>query len=64
MNINHVVETEQGTVKFQGTVTGPELAFIVETGINTLIELGAIPFASKKGKNPADYHMEIGETAQ
>lgn len=48
MNIKHVVEKEDGSVVFQGSLTGPELAFVIETGLNVLIAENAIPFLMEK----------------
>lgn len=48
MKIKHVVETDKGELVFQGNISGPELAFIVEVGINTLAQNGALPFLTDK----------------
>ena len=64
MRINQVVETEDGAVTFQGNLTGPELAFVLEVGINVLVQRGAIPFASTKSTNIEDIHMEGVDTVQ
>lgn len=50
MDVNHVVETPQGDLKFQGTLSGQELAFVVEVGLNYLMKEGAIPFVSKEDR--------------
>lgn len=42
MKINHVVELEDGTAKFEGTLEGAELDFVVEMGLNILLAHGAI----------------------
>jgi len=47
MQINHTVELPDGSVKFQGTLEGPELAIVIEAGLNLLLQEGAIPFLSK-----------------
>lgn len=48
MFIKHVVELPDGNVNFQGVLEGPELAIIIEAGINTLFQEGALPFLSEK----------------
>lgn len=53
MKISQIVEREDGSATFQGNITGPELAFVVELGINTLMEAGALPFASTANINIA-----------
>jgi hypothetical protein len=47
MLINKSIETENGTVKFQGELEQEELDFILKIGLNTLLQMGAIPFTSK-----------------
>jgi hypothetical protein len=44
LNINHAVELEDGSYTYQGTLSGQELKFIVEFGINELLVRGALPF--------------------
>lgn len=44
MKILHSVELEDGSYKYQGELSGKELDFIVEVGINTLLAQGAFPF--------------------
>ncbi len=53
MKINQIVEKDDGSATFQGNLSGPELAFVVELGINTLMEAGALPFASAQSVNMA-----------
>lgn len=50
MNINHSVELEDGTYKYQGTITGRELDFLVEYAINQLLMQGALPFLSEESE--------------
>ena len=47
MLINKSIETENGTVKFQGELEQEELDFILKIGLNTLLQMGAIPITSK-----------------
>jgi hypothetical protein len=44
MKVNHSIELEDGTYKYQGTITGKELDFLVEYAINNLVVQGAFPF--------------------
>lgn len=44
MEISHSVELPDGSYKFQGTLEGPELKFLVEYAINSLMATGAFPF--------------------
>ena len=48
MDISHILELPDGSVKFQGTLEGPELAIVMEAGLNVLLQQGAIPFLSKE----------------
>lgn len=48
MELNHGVELEDGSYKFQGTLSGPELKFVVEFGINQLLMNGAFPFVHEE----------------
>jgi hypothetical protein len=47
MKINHSVELPDGSYQFQGEITGKELEFIVEYGMNNLMAQGALPFLSE-----------------
>lgn len=47
MLINKSFETEKGTVKFEGELEQNELDFVLKIGLNTLLQLGAIPFTTK-----------------
>lgn len=48
MEIKHSIERPDGTYQFQGELTGPELQFIVEYGINGLMASGAFPFVHEE----------------
>jgi hypothetical protein len=63
MQVNKVVEKEDGTVVFQGVLEGKELAFVIEMGLETLIQAGAIPFTSTENHDLADIH-EMPEDMQ
>ena len=56
MNVNKVVEKEDGSVTFQGVLEGQELAFVIEMGLETLIRAGAIPFTSTDNHKLVDIH--------
>jgi hypothetical protein len=56
MFIKHLVEKPDGSVVFQGTLAGNELAFVIATGLDTIIEAGGVPFLSIKERNLADVH--------
>lgn len=42
MKISKVIETPQGTAKFEGEVSQEEFDYIVQTGLNALLVMGAI----------------------
>lgn len=44
MEIHHTIETEEGTLTFQGKLSPEELEFVIKTGLNYLLEQGALPF--------------------
>lgn len=62
MNVKHVVEKEDGTVVFQGSLEGQELAFVIEMGLDAIIQAGALPFVSTKQRSIADIHQVPDET--
>jgi hypothetical protein len=47
MLVNKSIETENGTVKFEGELEQNELDFVLKIGLNTLLTAGAIPFTTK-----------------
>lgn len=63
MNIRHIVEKEDGTIVFQGVLSGNELAFVIEMGMDAIIRAGAIPFASTENHDMHDIH-EIPDEIQ
>lgn len=63
MNIRHIVEKEDGTIVFQGVLSGNELAFVIEMGMDAIIKAGAIPFASTENHEMFDIH-EIPDEMQ
>lgn len=62
MEVKHVIEKENGQVVFQGILEGKELAFVIEMGLDALIEAGHIPFVSLENYNVADLHGTPDET--
>ncbi len=56
MEVKHIVEKPDGKVVFQGVLEGKELAFVIEMGLDALIEAGHIPFVSLEKYNAADLH--------
>lgn len=56
MKINHAVEKEDGSVVFQGVLEGKELAFVIEMGLECLIEAGVVPFVAKVTHQACDVH--------
>lgn len=62
MLISKSIETENGTVKFEGELEQNELDFILKIGLNTLLQMGAIPFTAKH--NEADIASGRSEHVQ
>lgn len=56
MIIKHIVEKPDGSVVFQGVLEGKELMFVIETGLDYLIEQGHVPFVSLENFNRASIH--------
>lgn len=56
MKVTRAVEKPDGSVVFQGTLEGEELSFVIECGLDALIEAGVIPFASTKTHEAHDFH--------
>ena len=42
MLVNKVVETENGSVTFQGELSDVELDYVLQVGLNVLLQQGAI----------------------
>lgn len=63
MNVRHVVEKPDGSVVFQGVLEGKELAFVIEMGLDALIEAGVVPFVSMTSYEPHDIH-DVPEQTQ
>lgn len=63
MQIRHVVEREDGSVVIQGVLEGKELAFVIEMGIEAIIQAGAFPFVSTEQREKHDIY-DLPETEQ
>jgi hypothetical protein len=46
MLVNKSIETENGTVKFEGELEQHELDFVLKIGLNYLLTHGALPFTT------------------
>lgn len=64
MQINHSVELEDGSYKYQGNITGRELDFLVEFAINQLLMQGALPFLTEGSESTAALAMPEHDTQQ
>ena len=42
MLVNKSIETDKGTVKFEGELEQAELDFVLQMGLNSLLKMGAI----------------------
>lgn len=62
MEVTHVVERENGDIVFQGILQGKELAFVIETGLDALIEAGVVPFVSTVTHEPHDLYNVPDQT--
>jgi len=56
MYIKHVVEKEDGKLIFQGVLEGQELAFVIEMGMDAIIQAGALPFVNMATHEKHDIH--------
>lgn len=52
MKISKVIETPQGTAKFEGEVSQEEFDYIVQTGLNALLLMGAVKATVKEPTIP------------
>ena len=52
--INKTIETEEGTVKFEGTLEQKELDLVIQIGLNYLLKHGALPFTMYDDVEEAD----------
>lgn len=63
MMVKKVVEREDGSIVFQGTLEGPELAFVLECGLDVIFKMTASPFLSTQTHAIHDLH-ELPEGEQ
>ena len=56
MQIKKVVEREDGAVVFQGVLEGPELAFVIECGLDAIFQMNNSPFLSTQTHALHDLH--------
>ena len=42
MHVNKTIETEDGTVKFEGELTQAEADLVIKVGLSTLLGVGAL----------------------
>lgn len=57
MKVKHVTETADGKVVFQGILEGPELAFVIECGLDYAINNNIAPFVSTQTFNEYDIYQ-------
>lgn len=62
MHIKQVVKTDEGEFTFEGDISEVEHDFIVEAGINFLLQQGVLPF--KMMKNKASFVPPVEGQAQ
>lgn len=58
IKVNNSVETDEGTIEFKGILEGPELDFVIQSGLNYLMYNKILPVYRKDGTlvphNPKD----------
>lgn len=64
MQIKHSVEKEDGSYVYQGVFVGPELDFLVEYAINSLLAKGAFPFIMQEKAEEAGAPFPTSDTHQ
>lgn len=55
IKVKNSIETEEGTIQFEGEISSEELDLILSVGLNYLYQQGAIPFKITKGDQMAKY---------
>jgi hypothetical protein len=53
MLVNKVIETDKGTVKFEGELEEAELDLVIRIGLNYLLAQGALPFTTDTSLAPS-----------
>lgn len=56
MEISKSIETPEGTVKFQGEITGKELDIVIQFGLLSLMSRGAIQTMVAAAKDEDNIH--------
>jgi len=56
MQISKSYETPEGTVKFQGEITGPELDMVLQLGLMTLMSRGVIQQVTAQAADEENIH--------
>jgi hypothetical protein len=64
VDIKRIIETEDGTVFFQGTLTGAELEAVITVGLNTLLQAGALPYLMENDESNAKVVFPENPTEQ
>jgi hypothetical protein len=62
IKINQTIETEEGAYKIEGELSKEEVTFVIEAGLNFLLQAGALPFA--KVDDPFQVPFDFSETEQ
>lgn len=52
MQINKTIETKEGTVQFEGELTGVELDKVLEVGLTVLVQMGVLKPKVSTPKSP------------
>ncbi len=60
MRVSNSLESEEGTIKFDGILEGPELDYVIQTGLNFLVFNGLLPIAKKS----VDLHVNAAKEVQ
>ena len=60
MHIKTVFKTEQGAFDFEGELTPEEHALVVNVGLTTLFENGALPFSMMEKEEMSKFNGEYG----
>jgi len=52
MKINQTIQTKEGTVQFQGELSGPELDIVLEAGLGILLRMGVLKTVNVEDSSP------------
>jgi hypothetical protein len=55
IKVNQAIQTEQGTVTFNGELSQEELDYVLSAGLNYLLQSGALPFQILDEEDEANY---------